>query len=119
MEHAKYGETVVNPDNIVHDGMSLRDYFASRAPAPPEWWMSEDCENSPRVAAAIARWNYFYADAMLLERDGIVASKARVNCAAVADWPSNYVNAAGILASDKPAAVVQKLDAAMLRARMA
>jgi len=45
-------------------GMSLRDWFASRAPEPPPtWWGggAKDC-------AGYALWNFQYADAMLAER---------------------------------------------------
>lgn len=48
-----------------HDGMTLRDWFASRAPEPPvTWWGGGkiDC-------AGYALWNYQYADAMLAERE--------------------------------------------------
>lgn len=66
MEHAKYGDTVVDPDNIVHDGMSLRDYFASKAPQAPDWWIA--AETTAQVAEKVAKWNYTYADAMLKAR---------------------------------------------------
>ena len=44
--------------------MTLRDWFASRAPEPPSsWWggSAKDC-------AGYALWNFQYADAMLSER---------------------------------------------------
>jgi len=49
-----------------HYGMSLRDYFASRAPIPPHsWWGT-----NPPTCAGFALWNYLYADAMLEQREG-------------------------------------------------
>ena len=45
-------------------GMSLRDYFAARAPQPPAaWW---GC--GPVTCAGYAMWAYQYADAMLAAR---------------------------------------------------
>lgn len=49
-----------------HYGMSLRDYFASRAPIPPHSWWG----NNPPTCAGFALWNYLYADAMLEQREG-------------------------------------------------
>jgi hypothetical protein len=46
------------------DGMTLRDWFATHAPEPPiTWWGhgSRDCSGR-------AKWNYQYADAMIVER---------------------------------------------------
>jgi hypothetical protein len=46
-------------------GMTLRDWFASRAPEPPAtWWGggAKDC-------AGYALWGFQYADAMLAERE--------------------------------------------------
>ena len=53
---------------IVNGGLSLRDYFASKAPK-----MEEQCYNdspsSEHITETIASWNYLYADAMLKERN--------------------------------------------------
>ena len=51
-------------NRILTGGMTLRDYFATHAPEPPQrWWGGGmvDC-------AGYAKWNYQYADAMLEER---------------------------------------------------
>jgi hypothetical protein len=48
------------------EGMSLRDYFAIHAPEVPDdfgWAEGEACTWDRCV-----RWNYFYADIMLLKR---------------------------------------------------
>ena len=54
-------------------GMSLRDWFAGNAPPMPEqWWIDTKHEYGDKVgsyAEAIAAWNYFYADAMIAERE--------------------------------------------------
>jgi len=45
--------------------MTLRDWFASRAPEPPAtWWggNAKDC-------AGYALWSFQFADAMLAERE--------------------------------------------------
>lgn len=51
---------------LIHEGgMTLRDYFACRAPEPPmSWWggTTPDC-------AGYAMWNYQYADTMLVKRE--------------------------------------------------
>lgn len=53
---------------------SLRDYFAAKAPAPPNWWLrgysdAWEKSNSLEIAAQhYAQWQFSYADAMLLER---------------------------------------------------
>lgn len=70
-------------------GMTLRDWFASKAPEPPEWWwLAEECPTPPpgwkEGDGAIAwqqaerawwvdrfvLWRWFYADAMLAARNG-------------------------------------------------
>ncbi len=56
------------------EGMTLRDYFAAKAPAPPPWWLKEyaDCygraEKLSVAAEHLAAWAYEYADAMMAER---------------------------------------------------
>jgi len=51
-------------------GMSLRDYFAAKAPAYSEEWFQGYCKNKGFRGELLARaaWNYAYADAMLAER---------------------------------------------------
>lgn len=54
------------------EGMSLRDYFATHAPPPPDWWIhsyADRANDLDSVANVIAQWNYAYADAMLRERE--------------------------------------------------
>ena len=54
-------------------GMSLRDWFAGHAPPMPDQWF----QDSPRKKSdplwhwgeASAAWAYFYAGAMIAERD--------------------------------------------------
>jgi len=51
------------PQGAVHNGMSLRDYFAAHAPAPfPDW------NGGERNTRSIVKWRYYYADAMLKQR---------------------------------------------------
>ena len=52
------------------NGMSLRDYFAAKAPAYSEEWFQGYCKNKGFRGEPLARaaWNYAYADAMLAER---------------------------------------------------
>jgi hypothetical protein len=56
--------------NIKHDGMTLRDYFAIRAPTPIEDWKIQYArERGYRgEARMIAEWCYEYADEMLKAR---------------------------------------------------
>ena len=54
------------------EGMSLRDYFAARAPKPPKWWIEnygKDLNDLQSEAELISVWNYAYADAMIKERE--------------------------------------------------
>lgn len=60
-------------DVIVTGGISMRDYFAAKAPPMPEQWWEDTPKfkedgNYVHIAEAIAAWNYFYANAMLAER---------------------------------------------------
>lgn len=51
-------------------GMSLRDYFAAHAPAPPEDWLSRDrpsLKYEP-ILRELA-WRWAYADAMVAKRE--------------------------------------------------
>ena len=53
------------------EGMSLRDYFAAKAPIPDEV-LSEAIDTTPHLTDAqpkLARWCYAWADAMLAERE--------------------------------------------------
>lgn len=52
------------------NGMSLRDYFASRAPAYEAEWFSNYCRRKgfSSYAKTTADWSYEYADAMLEAR---------------------------------------------------
>ena len=49
------------------DGMTLRDYFAAKAPPVPEdfGWAPKETDTYQRLV----RWSYFYADAMLASRN--------------------------------------------------
>jgi hypothetical protein len=56
---------LVTEKQILHDGMTLRDYFAAKA-------MAQLMFNSPVVqddARTTASWAYEYADAMLKARE--------------------------------------------------
>lgn len=44
--------------------MTLRDWFASRAPEPPSTWWG----NGAKDCAGYAMWNYQYAEAMMQQR---------------------------------------------------
>jgi len=50
-------------------GMTLRDYFAARAPAAPAWWWSQQDKSENASVADMARWNYVWADEMLKARE--------------------------------------------------
>lgn len=51
-------------------GMTLRDYFAAHAPAPPDWWIEGYPSSSlDEHGKLIAEWNWAYADAMLRARE--------------------------------------------------
>ena len=52
------------------EGMTLRDYFASRAPHYPDDWFLNYCRNRgfQTHQKALADWSYEYADAMLEAR---------------------------------------------------
>jgi hypothetical protein len=49
-------------------GIALRDYFAAHAPEMPGWWVRDypTTDNSMEIFVA---WRWFYADAMLAERE--------------------------------------------------
>ncbi len=49
------------------DGMSLRDYFAARAPSVPQWF-AVTRGNYTRFIDLPAEWAYAWADAMIAER---------------------------------------------------
>lgn len=66
----------VTANNLIHvqgkPGMTLRDYFAAKAPPPPKWWMdgyAAGAQDLDTVAGVIAQWAFCYADAMLAARD--------------------------------------------------
>jgi len=57
--------------NVPSLGMTLRDYFAAKAPMPTNEWWVESCSQSGKMqsqADVIARWAFAYADAMLAAR---------------------------------------------------
>lgn len=64
-----------NGDIIIYAtaGMSLRDYFAAKAPSPPDWWLNDLPDSAKcqlaQIANALSEWNYIYADAMLKARE--------------------------------------------------
>jgi len=56
------------------NGMSLRDYFAAKAPTMPRHAFEEldragTGSSAPWMARRLAAWAYLFADAMLAERD--------------------------------------------------
>ena len=57
----------------LHEGMSLRDYFAAHAPAAPAWWWDSYktiwAEDLGKAAQHEAQWRYVYADVMVKQRD--------------------------------------------------
>ena len=51
------------------DGMTLRDYFAAKAPPAPKWWLEwAEGNQLDDDATVYAQWAFSYADAMLAER---------------------------------------------------
>lgn len=62
------GYATSSPYGMAGGGMTLRDYFAAKAPPPPKWWMdcyAKNAQDLDSVAKVLAQWNYVYADAML------------------------------------------------------
>ena len=55
------------PGHKIEIGMTLRDYFAAKAPQPPADFLRMETEYSD-TAAWYVRWSWFYADAMLRAR---------------------------------------------------
>lgn len=58
-------------------GMSLRDYFAAHAPAPPDWYIlaameashgKQTCDVMQDRAACELAWPYVWANAQIAER---------------------------------------------------
>jgi hypothetical protein len=68
---AAFPTNTSNIDNagacFAHDGMSLRDWFATHAPAVPGdfGWQSGETDEAQRLV----RWNWHYADLMLSARE--------------------------------------------------
>ena len=54
--------------NEVEWGISLRDWFAGRAPPMTDQWWEDSKGDSIHYADAQAAWAFFYADAMIKER---------------------------------------------------
>jgi hypothetical protein len=57
-------------------GMTLRDYFAAKAPCPPYGWLQKVCNTEDpedvgglELAEKSAQWSFMYADAMLAARE--------------------------------------------------
>jgi hypothetical protein len=60
-----YNEDGKDPTTIIHDGMTLRDYFAAKALLV----FYEDLDGDESMHPdSIAHWCYLMADAMLKER---------------------------------------------------
>lgn len=57
-----------NPVHDSHAGMSLRDYFAARAPVMTEQWFRDSRVDGIHWIDAQAAYSYAHADAMLAER---------------------------------------------------
>jgi len=62
-------------NRLVHYGMTLRDYFAAKAPEVPEWFSidinDEDRKrksNQEHHMMLLTAWRWHYADAMLKQR---------------------------------------------------
>ena len=53
-------------DIYTPEEMKLRDYFAARAPEPPDWWWGN---SGNKTCSLDAGWNWAYADAMLAFRE--------------------------------------------------
>lgn len=53
--------------NVKSEGMTLRDYFAAHAPAPPGEWLRYT-GSLREYADNLALWRGMYADAQLRER---------------------------------------------------
>jgi hypothetical protein len=58
------------PEDYGTYGITMRDYFAAKAPSYTEKWFIKYCQNRGYISEAktIADWSYVYADAMLEAR---------------------------------------------------
>jgi len=59
----------ITPERVATNrpGMTLRDYFAAKAPPPPPWWIKgygPGCSDLAAYGRLIADWNWAYADAV-------------------------------------------------------
>lgn len=62
---------IVGPlEQVVAIGMTLRDYFAAKAPRYEDGWFQSYCAKKGYSSSANAQaaWSYEYADAMLRAR---------------------------------------------------
>ena len=52
-------------------GLTMRDYFACRAPTPDKQWINNYAQQKGYRGEAkmLADWNYEYADAMMVARE--------------------------------------------------
>jgi hypothetical protein len=48
--------------------VDLRDWFATYAPEPPDWWLSQQRGMGAGDLQQLVRWRWVWADAMLSER---------------------------------------------------
>jgi len=48
--------------------IDLRDWFATHAPEPPRWWLTQQRGTGDGDLRQLARWRWIWADAMLTER---------------------------------------------------
>ena len=56
-------------DGVMAQPVDLRDWFATHAPEPPEWWLTQQREAGRGDLQQLARWRWIWADAMLNERN--------------------------------------------------
>ena len=48
--------------------VDLRDWFATHAPAPPEWWLKQQQQIGASDLQLLVKWRWVWADAMLAGR---------------------------------------------------
>ena len=48
--------------------VELRDWFATHAREPPQWWLTQQRSAGDDDLRQLGRWRWIWADAMLVER---------------------------------------------------
>lgn len=54
--------------DVVQVPVDLRDWFATHAPEPPLWWLSQQRQTGMGDLEQLVRWRCIWADAMMAGR---------------------------------------------------